>query len=94
MTNPETSANRPPARDGEPRGRLTAPERALIASARELARAEAPVCLRHYLRERGHELSAWQATDEFVYKTSLYSAQELLRQLADLAERLGRQPSG
>ena len=74
--------------------KLTAPERELIAMARELAGAEAPVYLRHYLREHGHKLNAIQATDEFVYITSLGDAQHLLAQLAELAERLGSEPAG
>ncbi|MGH3193171.1 MAG: hypothetical protein ACRDPY_41900 [Streptosporangiaceae bacterium] len=72
---------------------LTAPERELIARARELAAVEAPVDLRHYLREHGHELKAVQATDEFVYTTGFGDAQHLLGQLATLAERLGGGPA-
>jgi hypothetical protein len=75
-------------------GKLTAPERELIAMARELAGAEAPVDLRHYLREHGHELRPVEATDELVYTTSFGDAQHLLAQLADLAERLAGEPAG
>jgi len=74
--------------------KLTASEQELITRARELAAAEAPVNLRHYLRERGHDLNPRRATDEFVYKTSFHSAQDLLGQLADLAERLASGSAG
>jgi hypothetical protein len=75
-------------------GKLTAADRELIATARELAAPESAVGLRHYLRKRGHDLDPWRATHEFVYRAGFHSAQDLLRQLADLAERLGDRSTG
>jgi len=72
--------------------RLTAPERALIAEARKLAGAESAAELRRYFRERGDDLDPERATYEFVFRAGFHSAQDLLGQLADLAERLGSGP--
>jgi hypothetical protein len=48
--------------------RLTAADRELIATARELAAPDSAVGLRHYLRKRGHDLEPRRATHEFVYR--------------------------
>ncbi len=78
--------------------KLTASERELITRARELTRVDAPVDLRFYLRRHGHELNTNHpphgATPlEYVFETGFYDAQDLLGQLADLAERLGSGPA-
>jgi hypothetical protein len=72
--------------------RLTAPERELIAEARKLAAAESAAELRRYFLERGHGLDPQRATHEFVFRAGFHGAQDLLGQLADLAERLGSGP--
>jgi len=77
---------------------LTAAERELIARARQLTAVEAPVDLRHYLRQHGHELNAFgvhdEATGEFVYTIGCYDSLRLLGQLADLVERLDSGSTG
>jgi hypothetical protein len=79
---------------------LTAADRELVTRARELTRVDAPVDLRHYLRRHGHVLNSRMppardtASDEYVFMTGFYDAQDLLEQLADLAERLAGGPAG
>jgi hypothetical protein len=79
--------------------RLTASERELITRARELIRVDSPPGLRHYLRQHGHELNSYRpphdtTSDEYVFTTGFYDAQQLIGQLADLAERLGSGSAG
>ena len=79
--------------------RLTASERELITRARELTRVDSPVVLRYYLRRHGHELNTnhpphGATLHEYVFRTGFNDAQDLLGQLADLAERLGSGTAG
>jgi hypothetical protein len=79
--------------------RLTAAERELITRARELTRVDSPVVLRYYLRRHGHELNTnhpphGATLHEYVFRTGFNDAQDLLGQLADLAERLGSGSAG
>ena len=79
--------------------RLTAAERELITRARELTRVDSPVVLRYYLRRHGHELNTnhpphGATLHEYVFRTGFNDAQDLLGQLADLAERLGSGTAG
>jgi hypothetical protein len=72
--------------------KLTAPERELLARARQLARVDAALDLRMYLRQRGHDLGGFglrdKGTPEYVFMTGFYDAGQLLGELADLVERL------
>jgi hypothetical protein len=79
--------------------KLTASERELITRARELTRVDSPVVLRYYLRRHGHELNTnhpphGATLHEYVFRTGFNDAQDLLGQLADLAERLGSGSAG